>query len=481
MIGKIVFLFFLVSFTSNLFSTEVPLKKGAQVVVKTKSGFFKGKIKSHSNFRESYKVLLSSGKSIRKPYDEVFRVVNPRAKDLQIKNYILYQPSSEEGFFKASIMKNLGGDQYEVQLHGQNAIKGRKKTNKNNLVAYVSENLRLGGEYCKRVNLLRHKWVKSWKMPQYNQGFTGLCYAYTGIQMFDYWRQTKGLRISKDVLLSDAIYAGLLTRLKFNTTSPDFEGGFTSQVLYGIKMKGMCRSDVIQKSLKQFAVKNKIDTREFYEAVLNYVTRKRSWKNFDGFWDAFQEKIVNAARGGVIKLFKRRKVYSKTKFKLVYEKLKPYIDKDNLTGFYRDVFKDCSKPGNYYLNSKKIPLVQEISIDGHYEESQKKKFYLQIHTLLEKKQIIGIEYCAQVLTFKNANLFYKNRRIKNKCYRHASLIVGRRVQEGKCQLLLRNSWGTNCRYPWKCLKNKKGEEMGIWVDEESMKKNLYNLTYFSEK
>lgn len=466
----------LIFFSSFLiFAGEPPLKNGARVVASTKMGFLEGVIKSHRGIRGSYKVRLSSGKSLNLDYDKIFRIGDLREKDLNIKNYILYQNDGK--YEKSTIIKKVNPNEFLIQIHGINPMAKRLSVSKNKLVAYVSENLRLGGEYCSRVNLLRHKWTKEWNMPQYDQGFTELCYGYTGIQMFDYWRQTKGLRVTKDIALSDAIYGGLLTRMISYREIDDLQGGNTYKVLSGIRRYGMCRPDVIQNSLKEFALKLNIDSREFYEAILNYVTRKRSWSNFDGFWDAFQNKLVNAARGGVIRLFKKRKVYSKANFKLIYEKLKPYIDKGNLTAFYMDVFKDCPKKGNYYLNSKKLPYPRQMRIEGAHNEGIKDKFYSKLHSLLDEKKVIGIDYCANVLSFKNSKNFKKNNQVKNGCMRHASLIVGRRVHEGNCQLLVRNSWGTNCRYPWECLKNAKGEEMGVWVNEKAMRHNLYRLTY----
>jgi len=47
-------------------------------------------------------------------------------------------------------------------------------------------------------------------MPNYNQGATNTCYAYTAIQLMDYWRLTHGLRITKNIALSDPMYAAYL-------------------------------------------------------------------------------------------------------------------------------------------------------------------------------------------------------------------------------------------------------------------------------
>src|SRR5215831_9274963 len=70
---------------------------------------------------------------------------------------------------------------------------------------------------CSSVNLfLDPQWGKAvlaseksnlWRgytkqMPVYDQGRAGICYAYTAAQMVDYWRITKGTRVTKNINLS---------------------------------------------------------------------------------------------------------------------------------------------------------------------------------------------------------------------------------------------------------------------------------------
>ena len=50
------------------------------------------------------------------------------------------------------------------------------------------------------------------QMPLYDQGQTGLCYAYAAIQLVDYWRETKGLKVTKKIGLSSPVYAALLLK-----------------------------------------------------------------------------------------------------------------------------------------------------------------------------------------------------------------------------------------------------------------------------
>ena len=102
------------------------------------------------------------------------------------------------------------------------------------------------------------------KMPIYNQGITGLCYAYTAIELFDYWRQIGQTKFStNDIALSSPVYAAILTRL-YNSWKndlkglDDLEGGDTPIALVAIKKLGMCRPDYINSVLSKFAKSNNI-------------------------------------------------------------------------------------------------------------------------------------------------------------------------------------------------------------------------------
>jgi hypothetical protein len=72
---------------------------------------------------------------------------------------------------------------------------------------------------------------------------------------------------------------------------------------------------------------------------------------------------------------------------------------------------------------------------------------------------IVVNYCSSLLE--------KGRdwRSSSECRNHSSLVVGYRKKDGKCQALIRNSWGTDCAMyskEWEC---KRGQ---IWVDLDAL-------------
>ncbi len=116
-----------------------------------------------------------------------------------------------------------------------------------------------------------------------------------------------------------------------------------------------------------------------------------------------------------------------------------------------------------------------------------------IHAALDQSlpQPAVVSYCSRVLSDKNAKAtaepLGKGARPctdrPKKYDGHVSAVVGRRKAEnGKCQFLVRNSWGMACKdrptqkpYAWDC-------EVGqIWVDEDALANNSYWVSYLPAK
>lgn len=97
-----------------------------------------------------------------------------------------------------------------------------------------------------------------------------------------------------------------------------------------------------------------------------------------------------------------------------------------------------------------------------------------------------VSYCARLLSNRDARATAELKPSDNPCRDrpgkfdgHVSLVVGRRkIEGGKCQLLIRNSWGKGCQdiihkkpYAWEC------EGGQIWVDEDALANNAYYVSY----
>ena len=85
------------------------------------------------------------------------------------------------------------------------------------------------------------------------------------------------------------------------------------------------------------------------------------------------------------------------------------------------------------------------------------------------RQPLGINYCSNVLLQPRSTLDY----FDPKCERHISVIVGRRVQGGRCQFLVQNSWGPSCDpYPLGACEDGK-----IWLDAEALSRSIDVVTH----
>lgn len=61
---------------------------------------------------------------------------------------------------------------------------------------------------------------------------------------------------------------------------------------------------------------------------------------------------------------------------------------------------------------------------------------------------------------------------------HANVILGRKIKDGQCMYLLKNSWGPGCAYYNKKIqKNCNSSEGSFWIDKETLGKTIDGVTY----
>ena len=125
-----------------------------------------------------------------------------------------------------------------------------------------------------------------------------------------------------------------------------------------------------------------------------------------------------------------------------------------------------------------------------------------IHSALSFKNTSGaapqpviIDGCSNFMTDGGAPDGYKMRREKDgkisnaiqneiyfkRCTAHSMLVIGRRSNGGKCELLVRNTTGT-CKgagysKKWKCDANGKD----VWVDDAVVAENILNYTQLQDQ
>lgn len=88
----------------------------------------------------------------------------------------------------------------------------------------------------------------------------------------------------------------------------------------------------------------------------------------------------------------------------------------------------------------------------------------KVHQILSFKnpQPVAVSYCAN---------FVLKEMPTEQCAQHVSVIIGRRRNSrGKCEFLVRNSWGESCKVYSKAVSCERGQ---FWVEEEALASNSY--------
>jgi hypothetical protein len=349
---------------------------------------------------------------------------------------------------------------------------------------------------CRPVNLFLNKqWgmvarkterSKLWhgytkQMPFYDQGKVPICYAYTAAQMVDYWRVTKGTRVTKSINLSTPLYAALLTRKL--ESNPYFgqrtiEGGGFVDAITAIKKMGMCSPDVIEKSISQFSKNHKLDPREFFEIVQFFYSQyPEGIKEVNEMsFEDIKEKYIKD-----MQTIKGNKAFDEGDLPKIFKDVVPYIKDRSIVKYMTQLFKECEKPENIILSTKFIPEPKFIFLGPSNQKSMKDSIKQQLN--MPNPQPLGIAYCAMVffdpkligieLDPTQDQYIVKN---ENLCGPHGSIIIGKKEIKGVCHFLIRNTWGTGCNsYSWPCEKNRKGEATGIWLSEDALINNLLSI------
>jgi hypothetical protein len=85
---------------------------------------------------------------------------------------------------------------------------------------------------------------------------------------------------------------------------------------------------------------------------------------------------------------------------------------------------------------------------------------------LSRGNLVAFSYNARVL---------KNAQETSTGQTHSSTIVGRRMRAGKCEYLVRNSWGRSCGYYDRSYPCEKGN---IWVPKENLSRSASDFSYY---
>lgn len=386
----------------------------------------------------------------------------------------------KQKIYKTAIVDRYNSQQNAYLVAFVEEAAGKKFVKREDLRIFRTANSE-GAGACNRVNLLRYKWTKLRQLPQYDQRDTHMCYAFSGNQLFNHWKELNGLRITESLALGSNVYSALLARLYINDERrSSLNIGNLYNVIGGIKKYGMCQDVVIQESLHKFSKKHQIDPLSFIQ-VTSFLMDNMNQKFGDSrgwFWNA---RYRDDAKKKAVQLFDQSQYRdNKININKILDLMWPYIQSGNYVSFLKDVFQDCFKKENTYLISSKIPYPKWVA-KGNDPKSflDLKNSALQLLNRPKNKNTpLGITYCLNLLTKRNYVGLNDNNEKMNHCSPHVSLIVGKRVRNFYCEFLVRNTWGNYCdKYDWECLKDEKGNELGVWIDANMLMRNTLGIYY----
>lgn len=349
---------------------------------------------------------------------------------------------------------------------------------------------------CENINLLTEKNSPFNEIPVYNQDGLGSCYAYAAAQLIDYARFKKGVRVSGPI---NPVW--LAFNYALNESKASIEGGGAKLAINYVKEKGFCDPRVVGKAFEKYKKGNNITDAEFANLI---ETIHEVWgdpKNTTTN-DVYNNAVNSCYAGQRIKNSLFEDIFSA--FEVQNGKFSKVIPTILLGEFFLEV---CS--GN---NNIKLDVGQAVSTCLKCDDQDIQK---EMNKILKSKNPVGISYCASVLNNKNfrglskeRNEFYSlfrdirasyinepsEKKNTKECGNHASLIVASRNKGGKCQYLLRNSWGAvSYKNHPDCLcevsKGKfvdckhgdgKPNKVGCWINSENLIPNVYNITHIEE-
>lgn len=290
---------------------------------------------------------------------------------------------------------------------------------------------------CKAIDLRPHFG------PPRSQGNIGWCYANATADVISYhYRHELKHPASAIAIALNFNYHWLADNMR--------EGGFMFLALQNAFRTGVCPQFFDQEIMTKG---NQKSLRE----KLNFILHLKD--KLDAGEDQYvHDQIVSSQKAGsVLKYFRVHDLMT----------LIALSDRNRVLGNISDSF--CA--GNRHRFAKPA----KVNWSTKYPFNLKGKILKELNQALDQSIPVGIAYFA--------GFFEDDAAPHNSANRHMSVVVGRRFDPKTltCEYLIRNSYGTNCHsYKNPRLKDK-CEKGNIWVDRETLKRNLYGVTYLTEE
>ncbi len=347
-------------------------------------------------------------------------------------------------------------------------------------------------------------------IPIYNQTDAGTCYAYTAEQLIDFERFKGRSKSSTDSRLLSPHHLAYITRSSCSGANPDWDttldGGNLGCVLKFAPQTGGCATEAVKASILETAFPKtdstdpelmRVNEVGYLQFIKGLFDRRYSENDFKEGYLQFYEAILRnqtQAKDRGVCLNEPIPDYEKLfdSFKRIdhFE----FLHELNAILTRRCGNSDPKTGGKIDLDFTPITVSNSLGTSPNLNSPI---FLRMIRDILNQGKPLGINYCLSVLkkgkteSLANPNLtdapptppmLQLNRRPINikQCGPHSSVVTGMRFDKGsnKCQVLIRNSWGTDCsKYHADWSQKKNCEGGSVWIDADVLDQNLYGASY----
>lgn len=340
---------------------------------------------------------------------------------------------------------------------------------------------------CAEYNL--YKTNKSFaSIPISDQDSTSTCFAYTATTLLDTERFEGGIDKNKR---THPLFAAYIYHMTLKDTKATLSGGYVAEALRALAENKICFEGEGHKQIEKYKGINHLSDAHFMNILeqtydyfskakrLNKEKRSMTNRNFLGC-SVDNKSIAQNILGKILE-----------DFSIMPENIFP-------TSIMGKILKKCTDVVKVHPRIDISKLKSEKCFTCTDDQLK-----LYILNQLKRNKPVAVSYCSKVLndkftkSIKENNIFLyednkRNTRIKKDCWPHASIVAGSRTKGGKCQMLVRNTWGDWKSSTWKdCLCEtskgyyepcKKGDfklnSVGCWVDADALTRNTYRTTHF---
>ena len=331
-------------------------------------------------------------------------------------------------------------------------------------------------------------------VPVMSQGNVGFCYSYAAAQLFDAWRHSHQNGFAAET--TTPIEAAIRSRKKGGIGGKIW--GLGSGIISGNKYEGGAICPVAKHLVKYGGCSK--------ESLYKYDQYgKRSYHEALVWLDQMKPK------SGFRAIFRKRKIDSLHKefgYGSCYEYQRKLLDmeedihnmakvvgsvlhgkSDSSEDIMDGILKLCEGDRLKIDESPSCRTYQTMTANegarkgarNRLKSSEKiarKVNFISGALNAKLAQPVGIEYCSNVIAKGKS---WSASSFNPKCGAHASVIIGQRKNKstGKCEFLLRNSWGKNTQnYVHKDWEDDEGNH---WIDASHLMKNTFGVKYLGGK